>query len=115
MVASAAESEVGGLSQNGQIAADLRITLHELGFTQTPTPIKTENSAAEGNVTDTGRQKISRAMDMYFYWMKDRLKQKDFFVYWKPGSQKWGIISQNITHHIIIGKFVMRICIWKIT
>ena len=26
-------------------------------------------------------------MDMGFYWMKDRVKQKEFFVYWKPGSQ----------------------------
>ena len=29
-------------------------------------------------------------MDMQFYWIKDRLKQKDFFVYWKPGSQNMG-------------------------
>ena len=29
-------------------------------------------------------------MDMQFYWMKDRVKQKDFFVYWKPGSQNMG-------------------------
>ena len=26
-------------------------------------------------------------MEMRCYWMKDRVKQKDFFVYWKPGSQ----------------------------
>ena len=29
-------------------------------------------------------------MDMQFYWIKDRVKQKDFFVYWKPGSQNMG-------------------------
>ena len=45
--------------------------------------------------------------------MKDRVKQKDFFVYWKPGSQNMGVISKNMTHHITIGKFVLRVCIWK--
>ena len=29
-------------------------------------------------------------MDMQFYWMKDKVKQKYFFVYWKPGSQNMG-------------------------
>ena len=29
-------------------------------------------------------------MDMQFYWMKNRVKQKYFFVYWKPGIQNMG-------------------------
>ena len=56
-----------------------------------------------------------QSTDMQFYWMKDRVKQKDLFVYWKRGSQTWGINSWKITHHITIGKFMLRICIWKIT
>ena len=47
VVASAAKAEVGGLFYNGQTAVPLRITLHELGFTEPPTPIKTNNSAAK--------------------------------------------------------------------
>ena len=57
VVASAAKAEVGGLFQNRQTAVPLRITLNELGFTQPPTPIKTDNSAAEGIVTTTVRKK----------------------------------------------------------
>ena len=76
MVASAAEAEVGGLLQNGQTAVPLRIALHEIGFTQPPTPIKSDNSAAKGIVTATFRQKRSKAMDVRFYWMKDRVKQE---------------------------------------
>ena len=38
VVESAAEAEVGGLFHNEQTAVLLRITLHELGFTQPPTP-----------------------------------------------------------------------------
>ena len=104
---------VGGLFHNGKTALLLRIKLHELCFTQPPTPIKIDNSAAEGILTATVRQKRSKAMEMLFYLMKDRVKQKDFFVYWNQEVKTWGIISQNITHHITIEKFVLRICIWQ--
>ena len=76
MVASATEAEVGELFYNCQTAVPLRITLQELGFYQPPTPIKTDNSEAEGVVTTTVRQKRSKAMDMQFYCMKRRVKQK---------------------------------------
>ena len=82
VVASAAEAEVGRLFHNGKTTVPPRITLHELGFTQTSTPTKIDNSAAEDIVTTTVRQKRSKSMDMRFYWMKDTVKQKDFFVYW---------------------------------
>ena len=101
MVASASKEEVRGLFHNGQTAVPLRITLHELGFTLPTTPIKTDNSAAEGIVTTTVRQKRSKSMDIQFYWMKDRVKQKDFFVYWKPGSQNMGdyFTKRHPPHH----------------
>ena len=40
-------------------------------------------------------------MDMQFYWMKDRVKQKDFFVYWKPGIQNMGdyFTKHHPPHH----------------
>ena len=60
VVASAAKTEVGGLFHNGQTAVPLIITLHELGFTQPPIPIKTYNSADEGIVTATVNQKGPR-------------------------------------------------------
>ena len=47
-MASDAKAEVRGIFQNGQTAVPLRITLNELCFTQPPTPIKTDNSSAEG-------------------------------------------------------------------
>ena len=36
-------------------------------------------------------------MDVQFYWMKKRVKQKSFLVYWKPGSQNMGDYFQK--HH----------------
>ena len=60
VVASAAETEVGGLLHNGKTLVPLIITLHELGFTQPPNPIKTDNSAAKGIFPATVRQKRSK-------------------------------------------------------
>ena len=74
MVAYAAEAEFRGLFHNGQTAVSLLITIHELGFTQPPTPNKRDNSADEGIVAAMVRQKSSKAMDMRLYWMKYRVK-----------------------------------------
>ena len=79
-MASTYESEVSGLFHNGQAAVPLHITLKELDFPQPPTPNKSDNSATEGIVTATVRQKRPNEMYMRFYWMMDRVKQKDFFV-----------------------------------
>ena len=64
VVVSAAESEFGGLFQNGQTPVPLCIRIHQIGFPQPPTPIKTNNSMAELIITATVRQKRSKSMDM---------------------------------------------------
>ena len=79
VMSSAAEAEVGGLFKNGKEAAMLRTILEEMGWPQSdPTPIQTDNSCAEGIINDTVKQKCSKAMDMHFYWIKDRVKQGHF-------------------------------------
>jgi hypothetical protein len=57
VVASAAESEVGACFHNAQSGAPLRVTLTELGHTQPPTPLRTDNSTAYGIVNETIKQK----------------------------------------------------------
>jgi hypothetical protein len=32
------------------------------------------------------RQKLSKAFDMRFYWVKDRIKQNQFQLIWRKGS-----------------------------
>jgi hypothetical protein len=46
VVASAEESEVGACFHNAQSGAPLRVTLTDLGHTQPPTPLRTDNSTA---------------------------------------------------------------------
>ena len=89
VMASATEAEVGALFHNAQDACPLRHTLEFLGHPQPATPIQTDNSCAEGIVNDTVKQRRSKAVDMRFYWVRDRVKQKQFYVYWKKGESNW--------------------------
>ena len=90
VMASATEAEVGALFYNAQDACALRHALEFLGHPQPPTPIQTDNSCAEGIANDTVKQRRSKAIDMRFYWVRDRVKQGQFYIYWKKGSDNWG-------------------------
>jgi hypothetical protein len=57
VVASAAEPEVGVCFHNAQSGAPLRVTLTELGHTQPPTSLRTDNSTAFGILNETIKQK----------------------------------------------------------
>jgi hypothetical protein len=87
VVASAAEAELGALFFNGQEATTLRTTLLELGHPQPATPIQTDNITAAGIANDTVKQRRSKAVDMRFYWIRDRVRQGQFLVHWKPGTE----------------------------
>ena len=87
VMASAAETELGSLFYNCQEAVPLRQALIDMGHPQPPTPIATDNSTAHGIVTSSIKQKRSKAMDMRFHWVTDRVQQQQFFVYWAPGKE----------------------------
>jgi hypothetical protein len=53
VVASAAESEVGGCFENAQSGAPLRVTLAELGHIQLAMPLRTDNSTVFGILNET--------------------------------------------------------------
>jgi hypothetical protein len=98
MVASAAESEVGVCSQNVQSGALLRVTLTELGHIQPPTPLRTDNSIAFGILNETIKQKRSKAMGMRYHWLTDRVRQKQFDIYWRPGREN--LSDYHTKHHL---------------
>ena len=46
-------------------------------------------------------------MDMRFYWLIDRMKQKQFHIYWKPGNTNLAnYVSKHHPgkHHIAVRK-----------
>jgi hypothetical protein len=90
VLASAAETELAGLFINGQEAIPERITLEELGHPQGPTPMVTDNGTASSIANDSIKQKRSKAMDMRFYWIRDRVRQGQFLIYWRKGSTNRG-------------------------
>jgi hypothetical protein len=105
-VASAAESEVGACFHNAQSGAPLRATLTELGHTQPPTPLRTDISTAFVIVNETIKQKRSKAMDMRYNWITDRVRKKKFDVYWRPGRENLG--DYHTKHHSAQHHKVMR-------
>jgi hypothetical protein len=83
---SAAEAECGGLYMNAKEAVPMRITLEELNHPQLATPMRTDNSTADGIMNKTVKQKQSKSMDMRFYWLQDRVEQGQFKNFWAPGK-----------------------------
>jgi hypothetical protein len=81
LMSSAAEAECGALINNTKEGVPLRITLEEMGHPQPPTPVQVDNSTTNGFANTQLRQKKSKSMDMRFYWVQDRVNQKQFHVY----------------------------------
>ena len=73
---------------NGQYAVQIIAALNELGHPQPSQGIRisTDNSTARGVLTANLRQKLSKAFDMRYWWMRDRIKQNQFNLVWEPGS-----------------------------
>jgi hypothetical protein len=97
VVASAAESEVGACFHNAQSGAPLRVTLIELGHIQPPTLLRTDNSTAYGILNETIKQILSKALEMQYHWLTDRVRQNQFDVYWRPGRENLG--DYHTKHH----------------
>jgi hypothetical protein len=97
VVASAAEAEVGALFYNCQDAAGLRNIAIEMGHPQPATPVRTDNSTADGIINGTVKQNRSKATDLRFYWVRDRSKQNQFKIYWAPG--KVNLTDYQTKHH----------------
>ena len=86
MVSSAAEAETAGVYHNAQGASQIITLLQALNHTQPPTPIKTDNSTANGFIHDNIHNKRSKSWDMRYYCLRDRQTQQQFLFFWNKGS-----------------------------
>ena len=64
VMGSAAESEVGALYINAQVALPIQTCLIDMGHPQPPTPLTTDNVTAKGILAGTIKQKRSKSIDM---------------------------------------------------
>jgi hypothetical protein len=96
VMSSAAEAELGALFINAKEAVHMRCILQEMGHSQPPTPIQTDNSTAEGVINSIVRPKRTKSMDMRFEWLLDREQQGQFKIYWRPGKTN---LAEYFTNH----------------
>jgi hypothetical protein len=99
VVSSATEAETGGIYTGGRHGSPMIATLEEMGHKQpsTGTPFETDNKCAHGILNSKMRQKLSKAFDMRYWWMKDRIKQKQYDLLWAPG--KLNLADYFTKHH----------------
>ena len=64
----------------------MKTALEEMIHTQGPIPMVTDNPAASGVSNKTVKQHRSKATDMHFYSLQDRVEQGRFLIYWRPGT-----------------------------
>jgi hypothetical protein len=96
VVSSAAEAELAALFYNAKDGCSLRTTLADMGHPQPPTLIQADNACAVGIANDTVKQKRSKAIDMRYYWVRDRVRQGQFIIYWQRGSDN---LADYFTKH----------------
>ena len=68
-----------------------------MGHPQQSTEIVTDNSTADVIMKGTIKKKLTKAMDIKFYWVRDRVEQNNFEVNCKPGHMNLG--SYFTKHH----------------
>ena len=103
VVSAAAEAEYGAAYTNGKTAEGLRITLHDLGFPQPATLLVMDNQCSTGIANDLVTQRKSKAMDMRFHWIRDRIRQQHFLAEWRDGKVNLAdyFTKDHSTHHFV--------------
>jgi hypothetical protein len=58
-----------------------------MGYPQAqPTSIQCDNACAVGIANNTVKLKRSKSIDMRYHWLRDRIKQQQISVFWRPGT-----------------------------
>ena len=70
---SATEAELGGLFDNCQKTTYMRTALSEMCHQQPLTTVATDNTSEKSIAKETAKQKISQAINMRFYCVRDRI------------------------------------------
>ena len=102
-----AKADIRAAHINFQEAVPIRTLLLELGHTQSETPIQVDNSTADGFANDTTKNKLSKAINMRFHWIRDRTSQGQFLIYWQPGITN--LSDYHTKHHSPAHHQLMRL------
>ena len=97
--ASAMVAELGALFFKCHQGATMIIALEEMVHQQPTTPLVTNSTTSDGFVNDNTQQRKSRAIDMRFYWVRNRFRQGHYLVYW--AIRKDNLVDCFTKHHLI--------------
>jgi hypothetical protein len=96
IMSAASESEIAAAYVNAKDGVESRITLMEMGHPQPKTPLEIDNTTAFGILTKQLLPRRSKAIDMRFYWLRDRENQGQFNLYWSRGENN---LADYFTKH----------------
>ena len=96
ILATTMEAEMRALFVNWKRGAATQMAPIEMVHTQPTTPLVTDSATGDGFVNDNMRLWHSRSIDMQFYWVRDRFRQRQFLVYWVTGEHN---LSDYFTKH----------------
>ena len=83
----------------------MRMSQAKIGHQQPRTPVATYNEASTRIFNRTAKQKYL-AIDMRFYWIRDRIRQNYFRILWEEGKNQIG--DYFTKHHPIWHHITMR-------
>ena len=86
VIVSAAEAEICASFLAAQGSIPIKACLEELGYKQSPTLIRVDNTTTVGFLNKTMQHKRLKAINTRFYWSQDRCTQDQFNIYWAPGA-----------------------------
>ena len=84
---SACESKYASLFKVAQSAEVIRNTLQDMGYSQVATKLLCDNTCATGTANSTAKQKRSKAINMRFHWIRDRVEDGHFDIMWIAGGE----------------------------
>ena len=93
---STTEVEIVAVFRNTYDAVISQHALEFTGYLQLATPIQVDNKYALGILTNSVKHRRSKATDIRFYWVKCRIKQGPFYIYWIRGRDN---IADYFTKH----------------
>ena len=83
VMVSTTEAEITAVFCSCQEVLPLRQALIFMGHPQPPIPVQVDNEYAVRILMESVKQRKSKAMDMRFYWVRDRIKQGYAYIYWR--------------------------------
>ncbi len=73
------------------------LTLEDLGHPQPKIPVHCDNATAIGIANNTIKWQRSRAMEMRYFWVDDKVLQDIYSLSWHPGQENLGDCQSK--HH----------------